>query len=110
MAEIEPGERQPPVEDSGPKAAHEPLDVYAVVMGLLEQMAAISWQKLGLQPDIMTGRVESDMAQARVAIDLTAHLAGVLESKLDDEDRRRVQGLVRDLRINWVEKNTEVER
>jgi hypothetical protein len=88
----------------------EPLDIYVVVMGLMEQMAAISWQKLGLQPDIMTGRVEQDMAQARIAIDLTAHLAGILEPKLDEDDKRRIQGLVRDLRINWVEKNTEVGR
>ena len=48
------------------------------------------------------------MAEAKVAIDLVAHLAQVLESQLDEDDRRRIHGLVRDLRINYVQKNTEV--
>jgi hypothetical protein len=87
----------------------EPIDVYQVLATLVEQMASISWQKLGLQPDIMSGQIHQDLIQARVAIDATAKLSEVLETSLDDEDKRRIQGLVRDLRINWVEKNREVE-
>jgi hypothetical protein len=82
--------------------------VYEHVMMMLEQMTAVSWQKLGLQPDIITGRLEQNLGEAKVAIDLTAHLAGVLEPGLDDEDKRRVQGLIRDLRVNYVQKNKEV--
>lgn len=78
-------------------------------MALIDQMASISWQKLGLQPDIMTGQIHPDIVQARTAIDATAKLAEVLEAGLDDEDKRRLQGLVRDLRVNWVEKNREVQ-
>jgi hypothetical protein len=87
----------------------EPIDVDQVLATLVEQMASISWQKLGLQPDIMTGQIHQDLVQARTAIDATAKLAEVLEIRLDEEDKRRIQGLVRDLRINWVEKNREVE-
>lgn len=86
----------------------EPVDVYQVLAVTVEQMASISWQKLGLQPDIMTGSIHQDLGQARVAIDATAKLAEVLETSLDEEDKRRLHGLVRDLRINWVEKNREV--
>ena len=92
-------------EESSPK---EPVDIYQVLAALVEQMASISWQKLGLQPDIMTGQIQQDLVQARVAIDAVAKLVEVLEGGLDDEDKRRVQGMVRDLRINWVEKNREV--
>ena len=90
-------------------APREPIDVNEVLAALVEQMASISWQKLGLQPDIMTGQIHQDLAQARTAIDATAKLSEVLETSLDDEDKRRIHGLVRDLRINWVEKNKEVE-
>ncbi len=90
------------------ESAKEPLDIYSVLAALVDQLAAISWQKLGLQPDIMTGQIQQDLTQARTAIDATAKLAEVLELGLDDEDKRRVQGMVRDLRINWVEKNREV--
>ena len=92
-------------EESAPR---EPIDVYQVLAALVEQLASISWQKLGLQPDIMTGQIHQDLTQARTAIDATAKLSEVLETGLDDDDKRRIQGMVRDLRINWVEKNREV--
>ncbi|RYG47844.1 DUF1844 domain-containing protein, partial [bacterium] len=53
-------------------------------------------------PDIISGQVEENLGEAKIAIDLTAHLASVLEPQLDEEDRRRVQGIVRDLRVNFV--------
>lgn len=81
------------------------LDVYQMLMVMVDQMAAVSWQKLGLQPDPLTGRVGADLDQAKVAIDVTAGLAGFLEPKLDEEDRRRIHGLVRDLRLNYVDKS-----
>jgi hypothetical protein len=93
-------------EDTSPK---EPIDVQQVLMMSIEQMASIAWQKLGLQPDILTGQIHFDLAQARIAIDATAKLAEVLEPGLDEDDKRQLHGLVRDLRINWVEKNKEVE-
>ena len=92
-------------DESAPK---EPLDVYEMLAALVDQLAAISWQKLGLQPDIITGQIHQDLTQARTVIDATAKLSEVLETGLDEEDKRRIQGMVRDLRINWVEKNKEV--
>jgi len=89
-------------------AQKEPLDVYQMLAALVDQLASISWQKLGLQPDIITGQIHQDLTQARTAIDATAKLSEVLETVLDEEDKRRIHGMVRDLRINWVEKNKEV--
>ncbi len=86
----------------------EPISVYEHVAQILNAMATISWQKLGLQPDMMTGKVVQNVAEAKVAIDITAYLAGVLEAELDPEDRRSIQGLVRDLRVNYVQKAKEL--
>jgi hypothetical protein len=72
-------------------------------MVMVEQMSSVAWQKLGLQPDLMSGKIEKDIDQARVAIDVTAGLAGFLEPKLDEDDKRRIHGLVRDLKINFVQ-------
>lgn len=88
-------------------APQEPVSVYDHLGQMLDLMAAIAWGKLGLQPDIMTGRIEPDFAEAKVAIDLAAHLAEVIDSRLDQDDRRRVQGLIRDLRLNYVQKSKE---
>ncbi|HEY0866582.1 MAG TPA: DUF1844 domain-containing protein [Fimbriimonas sp.] len=86
----------------------EPVSVYDHLAHILDLMAQVSWAKLGLQPDIMTGKIETNLAEAKVAIDTTAYLANLVDSQLDEADRRRVQGLVRDLRINYVQKTSEV--
>jgi hypothetical protein len=84
-----------------------PLSVYDIIVFMVEQMQAVSWQKLGLQHDPMTGKLEANLTEARVAIDTTAFLVQQLESRLDDEDKRRLQSIVRDLRINFVQRNTD---
>ncbi len=78
--------------------------VFGHIAVLLDQMAGVAWQKLGLQPDMVTGQIEPNLEQARVAIDVVSFLAGKLEDQLDEDDRRHVQSLVRDLKINFVQK------
>lgn len=83
----------------------KPISIYDVLTILIEQMSALSWQKLGLQKDPVTGATVFDLAEAKVAIDLTAQLVQHLESQLDDDDKRQLHSLVRDLRINYVQKS-----
>lgn len=78
--------------------------VFDHIAVLLDQMAGVAWQKLGLQPDMVTGKIEPDLDQARVAIDVVSFLAHKLEPQLDEDDRRQIQSLVRDLKINFVQK------
>ncbi len=78
-----------------------------MIMIMVDQMASLAWQKLGLQPDPMTGKLHKDIAEAKVAIDVTAGLAGFIEPQLDEEDKRRIHSLIRDLRINYVEHTKE---
>jgi hypothetical protein len=87
--------------------ARVPTSVYDHLVFMVDQMTAVSWQKLGLQHDTMTGQLAPNLAEAKVAIDVTAYLASVMEDQLDEDDRRRINGLVRDLRINYVQKTTE---
>ncbi|MBS1723212.1 MAG: DUF1844 domain-containing protein [Armatimonadetes bacterium] len=80
------------------------VDVYEVLSVMVEQLSAIAWQKMGLQADFITGKTEQDLPQCKAAVDATAALVQIMEPKLDEEDRRQVQNLVRDLRINFVER------
>ena len=91
-------------QDNEQQMPTEPVNVYDVIMFMTDQMAALAWQKLGLQPDMVTGQMVKDIEQAKVAIDLTSHLASFIEPRLDEDSRRRMHNLVRDLRINYVEK------
>lgn len=89
-------------ESESPKP-DEPISVYLVLMAMVEQMASIAWQKMGLQPDAFTGRISKNVEEAKTAVDVTVGLAAFLEPKLDDEDKHRIQNLIRDLRINYIE-------
>ncbi len=82
-----------------------PISVYDVVAIMAEQMASIAWQKLGLHPDPMTQTIAPDLGEAKVAIDIVTYLSEQMESKLDEEDRRELHNLVRNLRLNFVEKS-----
>jgi hypothetical protein len=85
------------------QAQAEPLSVYVLITTMVDQFATVAWQKLGLQPDLLTGRIHKDLPEAKIAIDLATHLAAFLEPRLDDEDKRRIHNLVRDLRLNYVQ-------
>ena len=80
------------------------MSIYDILAILIEQVASVSWQKLGLQHDAITGKLETNYAEAKVAIDVTARLVQHLESQLDEEDRRRLNSMLRDLRVNYVQK------
>jgi hypothetical protein len=95
------------MDDSGTNTPRGPIDVYDVVTVMVDQMAAIAWQKLGLQPDWSTGQIEKDLGQAKVAIDITTHLSTFIEPRLEEEDRKRIHTLIRDLRLNFVQKSQE---
>jgi len=95
------------MEDSGTEPPHESIDIYQVIAMMVDQMAAIAWIKLGLQPDLVTGRIEKDLTQAKVAIDITTHLSSFVEPNLDDSDKQRIHSLIRDLRLNYVQKSQE---
>jgi len=65
-----------------------------------------AWISLGLVSDPATGQIERDLAQAKTAIDSVAFLAGKVEGDLDEETRRELRNLVRDLQLNYVQQTS----
>jgi hypothetical protein len=84
------------------ESSDKPLSVYDLISFSVDQFAQVAWQKMGLRPDPMTGKEDVDLEQAKVAIDMASRLGEVLDPQLDDEDRRKIQGILSDLRINFV--------
>ncbi len=82
----------------------QPISVYDLLSHTVETFSEVAWVKLGLRPDFVTNEIATDLVQAKAAIDTVAELAKVLGDQLDSEDRRVLQNLVRDLRVNYLER------
>lgn len=89
------------------KPPPEPPSVYDFLAAAIQQFAHICWVKLGMQPDTMTGTFDKNYGEAKVAIDAVAALAKLLEPQLDENDLRQMQSLIRDLRLNFVQKSSD---
>lgn len=85
----------------------EPLNVYELLAVLTQQLGEVAWMKLGLTPDVQAGRIVKDLPQAKAAVDAVAALVAIIEPELDEDDRRQVQTLITNLRMNYVQKASE---
>ncbi|MES1227563.1 MAG: DUF1844 domain-containing protein, partial [Armatimonadota bacterium] len=81
----------------------QPIDANMVIPELIQVLADLAWQKLGLRADPVIGTTQRDLEQARLCIDGVAALAGVVDSKLDPADQREMRTLVTNLRMNFVQ-------
>jgi len=103
----EPG-RQPGEEAAGPEL--RPLDVWSVLHVCIGQLAGVAWQTMGLRADPFTNKMSKDLGQARVAIDATAALVELLLPQVQGQEKRDLQALLTDLRLNFVRQQGERER
>ena len=71
--------------------------VYDHLTLMLDQMVSVAWQKIGLHPDMVTGKIEPNL------FDVAQYLVSCLETQVDDEDKRQLQSIIRDLKINFVQ-------
>ncbi len=88
--------------------APQPISVATVLFETVEFMTALAWQKMGLQPDMMTRRLEPDLDEAKLAIDAAAALSEIILPQLDsEEDKRQIQNIIRDLKVNYVQRRQD---
>jgi len=100
----------PPVSEFHPstesEAAHQAgLPQLAVTDRLLMCIDILhqgAWIAMGLVADPATGRVERNLADARLAIDSVAHLVDQLQGRLDEPTLAELRRVVSDLRLNYV--------
>jgi hypothetical protein len=93
------------MDDAGERpagAAGPALTVGGILRFTLELLNQRAWIALGLVADPVTGRVEADFAEAKRAIDVLAVLAAHVEADAAPEERRELQTLLSNLRINYV--------
>jgi hypothetical protein len=78
------------------------LDVYSLLSLFVGLLAEKAWQTMGLRTKPGTDKVETDFDQTRVAIDTVDFFVEKLKPRLPDDEKRRLEGLVSDLKLNYV--------
>jgi hypothetical protein len=87
----------------------QPVDVQTVALWMIDELQAQAWIKMGLWKDPITGELQTDLPQAKIAIDCVAALAEVLKPHISDAQRRDVERLLTDLRLNFVQRSAAGE-
>lgn len=82
-----------------PLAGMTVANILRMSAGMLNERA---WAGMGLVPDPLTGKIEKDLPEARRAIDILADLVKHLEQDATAEERREIQTMLTNLRLNYV--------
>ncbi len=93
---------------TAPGPGAEPLpDARILVSTCLSLLAAKAWQAMGLVPDPATKQDVRKLEDAQIAIDAAAALAEVIRPRVADAERREIEALITNLRLNFVEQKSK---
>ena len=79
-----------------------PLDVYGLMKWVIGLMASAAWQYMGLMTNPSSGKIEKDLIQAKIAIDVVTFLGDKAASHLPEDERKNIRNLINDLQVNFV--------
>ncbi len=75
----------------------------ALFMQLVLMFHQAAWQQLGKIPNPMTNKVERDIEQARMSIDLLDMLKTRTQGNLNEDESRMLEQVLRELKLNFVD-------
>lgn len=102
--EPRPAEEAPQAETQAEKPSEQipAVDAYGVLRLCIGLLSAQAWQCLGLVADPASGEAKKDLEQARLCIDSVAALVERLSPGVELAERRELENLVSNLRLNFV--------
>ncbi len=75
----------------------------ALFMQLVLMFQQAAWSHLGKVPNPMTQKIERDLEQARMSIDMIDMLKTRTQGNLQDEEVQMLDHVLRELRLNYVD-------
>jgi len=80
------------------------LTVYNLLRMAVGMFAEQAWIHLGLRMDPSTSKTEANLPFAKVAIDTLSFMVEQLQPGLDSQDKRELEALLANLRVNYVQR------
>ena len=96
---MEEPETGAPAEQEGGKLPGVP----ALVATCINLFAAKAWEAMGLVANPETKRIERNLDDAQLAVDAASALSDLMRPRVGAEERREIETLLANLRINFVE-------
>jgi len=100
------GEDTPFPEDFDPSMFTPPTDVPTLVKIIFPMLAESAWQNLGLMVKPGSTEGSMDLKQVKLAIDSMDALFRVIGEEMEETERKEIQGLLTNLRLNFVQKSS----
>jgi hypothetical protein len=75
----------------------------ALFMQMVLMFHQAAWYQLGKIPNPMTNKVERDLDQARVSIDMLDMLKARTQGNLSEDESRVLEQVLRELKLNFVD-------
>ncbi|OGD14717.1 hypothetical protein A2V47_05495 [Candidatus Atribacteria bacterium RBG_19FT_COMBO_35_14] len=82
-------------------------DLPVLFVWFISMLSGKAWEYLGLIMNSETKEMNKDLKKAKIAIDTVAFLYDQIKDDLNPEDFKRIENLLANLRMNYVEKLKE---
>ncbi|MBU4227955.1 DUF1844 domain-containing protein [bacterium] len=82
-------------------------DLPVLFVWFISMLSGKTWEYLGLIMNPETKEINKDLKKAKIAIDTVAFLYDQIKDDLNPEDFKRIENLLANLRMNYVEKLKE---
>ncbi|MEA3454201.1 MAG: DUF1844 domain-containing protein [Candidatus Caldatribacteriota bacterium] len=82
-------------------------DLPVLFVWFISMLSGKAWEYLGLIMNPETKEINRDLKKAKIAIDTVAFLYEQIKDDLNPEDFKRIENLLANLRMNYVEKLKE---
>ena len=82
-------------------------DLPVLFVWFISMLSGKSWEYLGLIMNPETKEINKDLKKAKIAIDTIVFLYDQIKDDLNPEDFKRIESLLANLRMNYVEKLKE---
>ena len=82
-------------------------DLPVLFVWFISMLSGKAWEYLGLIMNAETKEINKDLKKAKIAIDTVAFLYDQIKDDLNPEDFKRIENLLANLRMNYVEKLKE---
>ena len=82
-------------------------DLPTLFVWFISMLTGKAWEHLGLMMNPDTKKTQKDLLKAKIAIDSISFLFNQVKSELVKEDIKRIEDLMANLKLNYVEKLKE---